>query len=53
MVKTKLTTRRLYEKTGNLPDWLVNRQYRKKKIIYSFKIKQTPAQKTVNITKNG
>ena len=30
MDKTKLTTRRLYEKTSKLPDWLVNRLPQKK-----------------------
>ena len=45
MVKTKLTTRRLHEKTGNLPDWLVNRQYRKKKINLFFQNKTNTSTK--------
>ena len=54
MVRTKLTARRSYEKTRNGPAWLVNKEYRKKKTIYTFKIKQPlPEQKTVYITKNG
>ena len=54
MVRTKLTARRSYEKMRQLPAWIVNREYGKKKKTYLLKIKQTlPAQKTVNITKNG
>ena len=54
MVRTKLTARRSYEKMRQLPAWIVNREYGKKKKTYPLKIKQTlPAQKTVNITKNG
>ena len=46
--------RRSYEKTRNLPAWVVNEDCRKKRTIYPFKIKQTlPKQITVNITKNG
>ena len=54
MVRTKLTARRSYEKMRQLPAWIANREYGKKKKTYPLKIKQTlPAQKTVNITKNG
>ena len=54
MVRTKLTARKSYEKTCNLPVWLANEDCRKKRTIYPFKIKQTlPKQITVNITKNG
>ena len=58
MVRTKVTVRRLPNKMRKLPAWMVNREYgrklkKKKKKIYSFKIKQTlPAQNTVNIIKN-
>ena len=54
MVRTKLTAKRSYEKTCNLPGWMVNRHNgNKKKRIYPFKIKLTlPEQKTVNITVN-
>ena len=53
--KTMLViTRRSHEKAGNLPVWLVNKDYEKKRTICPFKIKQTlPEQKIVNITKNG
>ena len=54
MVRTKLTARRSYEKTCNLPELLVNKDYGKKRTIFLFKIKHTlPEQNTVNITKNG
>ena len=54
MVRTKVTVRRIPDKIRKLPAWMVNREYGKKRTIYPFKIKQTlPAQKTVNITKNG
>ena len=54
MVRTKLMVRRSYEKTRNLPAWVVNEDCRKKRTIYPFKIKQTlPKQKTVNIDKDG
>ena len=54
MVRTKVTVRRIPAKIRKLPAWMVNREYGKKRTIYTFKIKQTlPAQKTVNITKNG
>ena len=50
---TKLTVRRSYEKTRNLPPWLMNREYGRKR-VRPFKIKLTsPAQKTVTIKKNG
>ena len=50
---TKLTVRRSYEKTRNLPPWLMNREYGRK-MVRPFKIKLTsPAQKTVTIKKNG
>ena len=48
MATTKATVRRM--STAQV----VNRKGGRKRTIYSFKIKQTlPAQKTVNITKNG
>ena len=54
MTRTKATVRRLPVKTRHFPGWLVNREYKKKKTIYQFKIKQIlPEQKTINITKNG
>ena len=54
MVRTKVTVRRISDKVWKLPVWMVNREYGRKRTIYPFKIKQTsPAQKTVNITKNG
>ena len=54
MVRTKVTVRKMPDKMQKLPAWMVNREYGRKKKIYLFKIKQTlPAQKTVNITKNG
>ena len=54
MVRTKVTVRRMPDKMQKLPVWMVNRKYGKKRTTYQFKIKQTlPAQKTVNITKNG
>ena len=54
MVRTKVKVRRMTDKIRKLPAWMVNREYGKKRTIYPFKIKQTlPAQKTVNITKNG
>ena len=53
MVRSKVTARILPDKMCKLPAWMVNREYGKKRIS-AFKIKQTlPAQKTVNITKNG
>ena len=53
MARTKLTVRRSYEKTHNLPPWLMNREYGRKR-VRPFKIKLTlPAQKTVTIKKNG
>ena len=53
MVKTKLPARRSYQKTCQLPAWMLNKEYGRKRNIYPFKIKQTlPAQSTVNITKN-
>ena len=54
MVRTKVTVRRMPNKMRKLPAWMVNREYGRKRTIYPFKIKQTlPAQKTMNITKNG
>ena len=54
MFRAKVTVRRMPGKMRKLPVWMVNRKYGKKRTIYPFKIKQTlPAQKTVNITKNG
>ena len=55
MVRTKATVRRLPGKTRQLPAWLMNREYgRRKRTIYPFKIKETlPEQRSVNITKNG
>ena len=53
MISTKLTTRRVYEKTRNLPAWILNRDQGKRK-LFPFKVKVTlPEQKTVNIKKNG
>ena len=53
MARTKLTVRRAYEKTRNLPPWLLNREYGRKR-VRSLKIKLTlPTQKTVTIKKNG
>ena len=53
MARTKLTVRRGYEKTRNLPPWLLNREYGRKR-VRSLKIKLTlPTQKTVTIKKNG
>ena len=53
MARTKLTARKSYEKTRNLPVWLLNRDYGKRK-LYPFKVKVTlPEQKFVNIKKNG
>ena len=54
MVRTNVTVRRIPDKMQKLPAWMVNREYGRKRTIYRFKIKQTlPAQKTVNITKDG
>ena len=54
MVRTNITVRRIPDKMQKLPAWMVNREYGRKRTIYPFKIKQTlPAQKTVNITKDG
>ena len=54
MVRTNVTVRRIPDKMRKLPAWMVNREYGRKRTIYCFKIKQTlPAQKTVNITKDG
>ena len=54
MVRTNVTVRRIPDKMQKLPAWMVNREYGRKRTIYPFKIKQTlPAQKTVNITKDG
>ena len=54
MARTKAIARRLPVKTCQLPGWLINREYSKKKTIYLFKIKKIlPEQKTVNITKDG
>ena len=54
MVRTNVTVRRMPDKMRKLPAWMVNREYGRKRTIYPFKIKQTlPAQKTVNITKDG
>ena len=54
MVRTNVTVRRIPDKMRKLPAWMVNREYGRKRTIYPFKIKQTlPAQKTVNITKDG
>ena len=45
MVRTKLTARKQYEKTRNLPVWLLNKDYGRKK-IRPFKVKVTlPEQK--------
>ena len=53
MARTKLTVRRGYKKTRNLPLWLLNREYGRKSVRH-FKIKLSlPAQKTVTIKKNG
>lgn len=53
MVRTKLIAGRVYEKTGNLPAWLLNRDYCKRKIS-PFIVKMTlPEQTTVNIKMNG
>ena len=53
MARTKLTARKSYEKTRNLPVWLLNRDYGKRKLC-PFKVKVTlPEQKFVNIKKNG
>ena len=53
MVKTKLTARRMYEKTRNLSAWYLNRDYVKRK-LHTFKVKVTlPKQMAVNIKKNG
>ena len=53
MARTKLTVRRAYEKTRNLPPWLLNREYGRKR-VRPLKIKLTlPTQKTVTIKKNG
>ena len=54
MVRTKLTARRLYGKTRQLPAWILNTEYGRKRTIYPFKIKQTlPEQITVHIIKDG
>ena len=54
MVRTKVTVRRMPDKMQKLPAWMVNREYGRKRMIYPFKITQPlPAQKTVNITKDG
>ena len=54
MVRSKVTVRRMPDKMRKLPAWMVNREYGRKRKTYPFKIKETlPAQKTVNITKNG
>ena len=42
MARTKATVRRLPGKTHQLPAWLMNREYdRRKRTIYPFKIKET------------
>ena len=47
MVRTKATVRRLPVKSQQLPWWLVNREYGRKKTFYPFKIKETlPEQKS-------
>ena len=52
MVRTKLTARKQYEKTRNLPVWLLNKDYGRKK-IRPFKVKVTlPERKTANIKKS-
>ena len=54
MVRSKVTVRRMTDKMRKLPAWMINREYGRKRKTYPFKIKETlPAQKTVNITKNG
>ena len=54
MVRSKVTVRRMTDKMQKLPAWMINREYGRKRKTYPFKIKETlPAQKTVNITKNG
>ena len=45
MTRTKLTVRRSNEKTRNLPPWLMNREYGRKRVC-TFKIKlNLPAKK--------
>ena len=55
MVRTKFTARRSYKKRCILSAWIVNREYNnRKQRVYPFRVKLTvPAQKTVNIKKNG
>ena len=51
MARTKLTTRKSYEKTRNLPVWLLNRDYCKRK-LRPFKVKVTfPKQKICTISR--
>ena len=44
--RKKLTAKRSYEKTLNLPAWLGNKDYGEKRIIHPFKIKQTLPEQT-------
>ena len=53
MARTKLMVRRAYEKTRNLPPWLMNREYGRKRVP-PFKIKLIlPAHETVTMKNNG
>ena len=53
MVRTKLTARRVYGKTGNFPAWLLNRDYGKRKVSPVIVKMTLPEQMTVNIKMNG